>query len=343
MRFIHLTESERNTLQEAYENHSKFHVRQRAHTLLLSDNNVNIKEISELFALRTRTIYSWMNRWERMGISGIMIFPGRGRKPQLSITNAEIVDLVKKKVVIYSRSLKKMVAKLGEQLGLELSCDMLRRFLKKIGYTWKRFRKSLKGKQDTVEYQKKLIELKQLIELYNSGYIDLFFADESGFNMEGYIPYGWQPIGKHNKITPAKTKGTQVFGLMSLDNRLESYSFKGSMNSDIIIAYLNDFIKGIKQKTIVVMDNAPIHKSKKFQAQIEEWKKQDLYIWFLPKYSPHLNPIEILWRFIKYQWLNYEQIQSQDELNQELEEILLGFGSEFTINFKERAKSVEYI
>lgn len=213
---------------------------------------------------------------------------------------------------------------------------MVRRILKRLGYTWKRFRKSLKKKQDKAEYEKKVADLKQLMELYHSGYLDLYFADESGFNMVGYVPYGWQPKGEYLEITPSKTRGLQVFGLMNLDNALESYSCVGSMNSKMVIAFLDDFHKKIKQPTVVVIDNAPIHHSKVFKAKVEEWKKDDLYIFYLPKYSPHLNPIEILWRMIKYHWLPYEDIEDQEDLNQRLEEILSNFGKEYTINFKEQ-------
>lgn len=216
---------------------------------------------------------------------------------------------------------------------------MLRRFLKKLGYSWKRFRKSLKKKQDEAEYKAKFNELQQLIELYQSNFIDLYFADESGFNLEGYIPYGWQPKGAYIEISPAKTKSTQIFGLMSLDNQLTSYACQTSMNSELVIALLNDFATRIVQPTVVVIDNAPIHRSKAFEAQIEVWKEQDLYIFFLPKYSPHLNPIEILWRMIKYQWLAYETLDSQDKLNKELDRILCAFGKEYTINFKDHRHS----
>lgn len=229
---------------------------------------------------------------------------------------------------------------MSEELGFRVTRHMLRRFLKRLGYTWKRFRKSLKKEQDQEEYDRKAAELKQLVELYQSGYVDLFFADESGFNMIGYVPYGWQPKGEYIEITPSKTQGTQIFGLMSLDNELESYSYVGSMTSQVVIAFLDDFHKKIKQPTVVVLDNAPIHHSKEFEAKVEEWKKEDLYIFFLPKYSPHLNPIEILWRMIKYQWLPYEEIEDQAELNLKLDEILINFGKEYTIDFKEQKMSI---
>lgn len=220
---------------------------------------------------------------------------------------------------------------------------MLRRFLKRLGYSWKRFRKSLKKKQNQQEYKEKLGELKQLLALYKADYIDLRFADQSGFNLEGYVPYGWQPKGKYIEITPAKTKGTQIFGLMNLNNHLQSYAFESSMTSQIVMACLDDFHTTITQPTVVVLDNAPIHHSKEFEAKIKQWKQDDLYIFFLPTYSPHLNPIEMLWRKIKYEWLPYEAIESQQALNEQLHNILRNLGTQYSIDFKEQQQKVSHI
>lgn len=232
-----------------------------------------------------------------------------------------------------------MCASLGECLGFEVSQPKLRRFLKKLGYSWKRFRKSLKKLQNQEAYEAKLTELRQLIALYKTGYIDLFFADESGFNMEGHVPYGWQPKGEYIEITPARTKGTQVFGLLSLDNRLQAYSCKGSMDSKTVIAFMGDFVGQLKQPTVIVLDNAPIHRSKQFLAKAQEWEQMGHYLFFLPKYSPHLNLIEILWRKIKYEWLDYEKLKNQLQLDAELENILTQFGAKYTINFKNKKVS----
>ncbi len=296
-----------------------------------------------MLSVRTRTIYTYMNRWCDKGISGLFILGGRGRKPWKGISTKKIIKSLEEKVSENARSLRKMATLLCDELGLKVSRDMVRRLLKSMGYTWKRFRKSLKGKQDEEEYEKKLSELKQLLELYRSGYLNLYFADESGFNLEGYIPYGWQPKNKHIEITPVKTKKTQVFGLMSLDNELHAYTSQSTINSDLLIAFIDDFHGKIKSPTAIVIDNAPIHHSKSFESKIKQWKEDDLYVFFLPKYSPHLNPIEILWRMMKYKWLPYEDIESQEELDCFINEILNSFGKEFSIDFKESRLKVSNI
>lgn len=96
MRYLKLESLERETLEQCYRNHSKFHVRQRCQALLLSDEGWQVKDIAKLFKVRTRTVYDWMNRWTDMGIVGVMILPGRGLKPALSINDEDLVETVKK-------------------------------------------------------------------------------------------------------------------------------------------------------------------------------------------------------------------------------------------------------
>ena len=97
MKYISLTGEEKTTLEEAYKNHEKHHVRQRCKALLLNNEGKKIPLIASLFSIRTRTIYTWINKWEEVGLRGLMIKPGQGRPPMLKIDNIEIVEEVKKK------------------------------------------------------------------------------------------------------------------------------------------------------------------------------------------------------------------------------------------------------
>ena len=75
--------------------------------------------------------------------------------------------------------------------------------------------------------------------------------------------------------------------------------------------------------------------------KVEEWFRKGLDIFFLPTYSPYakryplgqLNIIEILWRFIKYQWLEINAYESYSTLVEAVENILMNFGTKYTINF----------
>lgn len=173
-----------------------------------------------------------------------------------------------------------------------------------------------------------------LVRLYQQGVIDLFFADEVGFCLTPTIPYGWQMKRQQIKLVPRDSKRLSVFGLMSLDNRFAAYPTEATTTGEFIVQCMDDFIKTIDKPTVVVLDNAPIHRCQVVYEQIEQWQAQDLYIFFLPKYSPHLNYIEILWRKMKYEWLKPEHYKSWGRLTKAVKSILKNFGTEYKIRFQ---------
>ena len=140
----------------------------------------------------------------------------------------------------------------------------------------------------------------------DNGYIDLYFGDESHFGLTPNVPYAWQTKENPILLPAAKGKFLNVVGLMNRENNLFFEINETTFNTDKVILFMDKFANQIVKKTVVILDNSPIHRSKKFMAKIIEWEEMDLIIYFLPPYSPELNLIEILWRRIKYQWLPFE-------------------------------------
>jgi hypothetical protein len=73
--------------------------------------------------------------------------------------------------------------------------------------------------------------------------------------------------------------------------------------------------------------------SEAFQEAIPQWEKQGLWIFYLPEYSPELNLIEILWRFMKYEWIEFWTYANFARLVQYVEGAIKDFGSKYKINF----------
>lgn len=196
-----------------------------------------------------------------------------------------------------------------------------------------RIRKRVKGKPEPKLYKQKKLELKVIEQQEKEGKIDVYYVDESGFSLVPYLPYAWQEKGKKIEVQSSISKRLNVLGFMKKDNSLESYVFECTINSDIIIACIDKLSKKLEKPTILVMDNASIHQNKKLWEKQKEWEKKGLKILFLPKYSPQLNKIEILWRFIKYEWLKPSAYENYLNLVKAVEDILINFGSKYTINF----------
>ncbi|MBC6481291.1 MAG: IS630 family transposase [Hormoscilla sp. GM7CHS1pb] len=181
-----------------------------------------------------------------------------------------------------------------------MSKDTIKRILKNENMSWRRIRKRVGGEPEPTEYQEKKKELKKLKEQEDRGEIDLIFFDETGFCLNAYVPYAWQEHGEVIEVKSKKSRRLNVLGFLNRKNELDPYLFECQINSEVVISCIDDFCSTLKKKTVLVMDNASTHTSNAVKNKQEEWEKKELTIFYLPTYSPQLNIIEILWRFIKY-------------------------------------------
>ncbi len=143
--------------------------------------------------------------------------------------------------------------------------------------------------------------LRKLIDLDDEDAIDLFFTDECGFNLIPNTPYGCRPQEEQRSIRSYKGLVANVFGLLSRFGKLIVYTTQGKIDSTFVIECIDEVVQDLKKPIVLVMNNASWHISKAMTKKRKEWEQKDLYIFFLPTYSPHLNLIETLWRKIKYE------------------------------------------
>ena len=68
----------------------------------------------------------------------------------------------------------------------------------------------------------------------------------------------------------------------------------------MVIACIDAFFSTVHKPTVIVTDQASLHTSDAIVDKQEEWKQRNITLFELPSYSPKLNLIEILWRFINY-------------------------------------------
>lgn len=143
----------------------------------------------------------------------------------------------------------------------------------------------------------------------------------------------WIPQGEQRSIRSCKGLAANVFGLLSRFGKLKVYTTQGTIDSTFVIACINEVVQDLKRPMVLVMDNASWHTSKAMTKKRKKWEQKDLYIFFLPTYSPHLNLIETLWRKIKYEWLKPRDYLSAQNMRKALSNIVKMYDNEYCINF----------
>ena len=199
---------------------------------------------------------------------------------------------------------------------------------------WKRIKLGLWKRTDEDEKEFARQDLAHLTGKADQGKLDLVYFDGSGFNLWAKVVYAWQRKGERITVPVTRGKSQNVLGFMwHRCQRFESFVFEGTIDSNIVIACFDRIARNLEQKTVIVIDNAPIHRSEEFEEKIQEWEKLGLKIYYLPTYCPSLNKIEMLWQKIKYEWLSFETYTSAKNLCEELDQVLSQIGSKYYITF----------
>lgn len=161
----------------------------------------------------------------------------------------------------------------------------------------------------------------------------MYYGDEAGVQREPCVPYGWQFRDERVAMPTAKGKAVNCFGLFTRSNRSWTALSRETLTSEYVIEQLERFAGGLKKLTVVVLDNAPIHRTKEFAGRMKGWSERGLFIFYLPKASPHLNLAETVWRKLKYEWLAPTDYESQEQLRYAVWLALKAFGTDLKIEF----------
>ncbi len=177
--------------------------------------------------------------------------------------------------------------------------------------------------------------LLRLHRLEEAGHCQVLYGDESGFCLSPCVPYLWQPRGKTLGLPArAHSRRLNVLGFMSRQGCLHHFSTREKMTAQFVIDSIEALLPALPGPTVLVLDNATVHRCKLVRAKQREWKQKGLRLLFLPPYCPHLNLIEVLWRQVKYRWLWPEAYQNFETLCQSVTGILAQVGTKYRLSFE---------
>lgn len=206
---------------------------------------------------------------------------------------------------------------------------------KKNRYVWKRIKHTPEKEPDPAQYERSKALINQLHTSESHGECDVWYFDASGFCLTPSIPYAWQPSGSVIEVqTSAHNRRLNVLGFLTRHNALVPYVIEGCIDTAVVIECFEQFSQQLNKRAYVFLDNASVQKSRAFIRHIPQWVKRGLILKYLPPYSPELNLIEILWRFMKYYWIPFSAYMSLQALLQAIEDILQRFGTDYTIAFE---------
>ena len=201
------------------------------------------------------------------------------------------------------------------EFGVKLSEVQVGRLLNKIGLSPQRpLYRAYQQDPERVEEWKKSAYPK-IRKLAAEEGASIFFADEASIRTDHHAGTTWAPVGQTPVvITTGERKSVNMVSAISPRGELRFRVQEGTMNAGKFIDFLKALLDSVPGKIFLIVDGHPVHKAKKVREFVKEKADGRLSIFFLPPYSPDLNPDEWVWNNVKNDRIGRSVIMSADDL-----------------------------
>jgi len=263
---------------------------------------------AQIFGVTRQAVGRWMRAYRRGGQKALKARQeGRPRgSGRLQGWQAAVIvklmtdkDPRQLKMPFYLWTQEAVRSLIKRRFGIELSRSQVGRYLKAWGMTpQKPVRKAYE--QDPVAVAKWLAEEYPAIRARaKREKAEIYWGDEMGMRSDHQAGTTYAPRGKTPKIT-ATGRRFKCNMVSAITNRgkLRFLLFKKEFTAAVLLRLLRGLLKDTRRNVFVILDKHPVHRSADVRKWVEANRKR-IAVFFLPSYSPELNPDELVNQDVK--------------------------------------------
>ena len=263
-----------------------------------------IKDVAETLGVSTNAVSGWIKRYKAEGPAALNARKRGVRTGTMRHLSEKQENMIRKLIMDkapdqlkldYALWTRKAVRELIElKTGLEMPIRTVGEYLKRWGFTPQKPAKQA-YEQCSKAVQRWLDddypEIKARAKAENA---EIYWGDETGLRNDSQHERGYAPKGKTPviRLNAYRTSANMISAITN-QGKVRFKVFEGSMNADILIDFCKRLIKSAKRKVFLILDNLRVHHAKVFKAWLEE-HDEEIAVFYLPSYSPELNPDEYL-------------------------------------------------
>lgn len=278
-------------------------VSQRAQMILLSARRKKVPEIADTFDVCQPTVRSWIHRFDDSGPDGLYDRPRSGRPRRITdAVRGMVVQLIQEDpqqegYLATFWTVAMLTLALTRKLNVTLSLSAMRGTLHQLGLRWGRPKLAMPAKVDPEKAQKQWKIAKAAVEAPPEAAI--LYADESRIQLLPLIRAMWHWVGQQVRVpTPGSNKTRALFGALNIRTGQWTYLIRERIRKEDFVAFLDHLLVVYpSQPIILIVDNYSSHTAHLVREWLETHPRLQLY--YLPKYSSHLNLVEDIWVRLK--------------------------------------------
>ncbi len=203
----------------------------------------------------------------------------------------------------YGWTLKKLTRWVEEKLQRTVSRTTLRTLLKQAGLSWKKCKKVL-AKAKPAQRAAFVEQFQTWFEQVCQGQLRLIYIDEVHLHQEMETGYRWSVRGEADWVAshcPGRKNRLNCYGAYDFSSGHCLLWHQETCDTESTVAFLaylaQQWPADPQQQTLIIWDGAPWHS--KADAVCQQAQALAFILCSLPSYSPDLNPIEGLWKWLR--------------------------------------------
>jgi transposase len=306
MRHIIFTEDDRQALAHYRYHHPEPRVQRKVEVLWLKSHGLGHDQIAAYADVSRRTVQRYLDEYLEGGLQCLCRGPRSQPRSALIEHEVSLEEYFEKHPV---RSIKQARAVIEQKTGIRRGPTQVRHFLKdRLGFRWRRTGAiPVPPKKTIAEHardQAAFVEdkLEPRLEQARQGQRQVYFVDAAHFVFAPFLGCLWCVARLFVRAASGRKRYNVLGALDAVTHRLVRVTNQGYINAESVGSLLRAVAgASVGLPITLVLDNARYQKCAVVQALAASLKIELLY---LPSYSPNLNLIERLWRFVRKEALN---------------------------------------
>jgi transposase len=279
-------------------------------------------EVAELFGVTRQAVGKWVKKYREGGKKALKAKPQGHPKggSLLPWQSAQIAKTVvdrhpeQLKLPFYLWTREAVVQLIEKRFGIRLSVWTIGRYLKRWGFTPQKpvrraYEKNPEAVRRWLEEEYPAIRSQAKREKAT-----IYWGDEMGLRSDHAAGRSFGICGK-TPVIPGTGQRFRCNMISAITNKgkLSFMVFKKRFSADVFHDFLKRMVRQSKRKAFLIVDGHPAHRAKKIKKWVDQ-EQDHIRLFYLPSYSPELNPDELLNQDVKSNAVGRRRARDQVEL-----------------------------
>jgi transposase len=279
------------------------------------------EDVAVTMGFHKNTVYGWLAQQREGGTEALQARPVPGRPPKIDAQQSsrlyELIVGADPRQLSFGFALwtRAMIAELiKREFAITLSVVSVGRLLHTMGLSPQRpLHRAYQQDPDAVEHWKQT-QFPKIRKAAKKNGATIFFADEAGVRSDYHSGTIWAPVGQTPVVANTGSRWSiNMLSAVSAQGKLRFMVHDGKVNSTVFIEFCKRLMRDATSPVYLIVDGHPCHRARATKEFVQS-TKGTLQLFFLPGYSPELNPDEWVWKNVKHDRIGKIGVTRKDDL-----------------------------